>query len=81
MVMSRCMQWHEIREKYPPEDTWLLVRNSAGFYAAVNEITENTRSGEFRGWTISPEQENLVIDDIQYWAVIEPPNKKKKVSA
>jgi len=64
------MNWHNIKDNDPPEETWILVRNSAGFYAAVNEVTVNTRSEEFKGWTLTPEEECLVISDIVEWTEI-----------
>lgn len=43
--------------------TWILVRNSRGFYAAVNQITVNTRDNLIRGYSVAPAQEKLLISD------------------
>ena len=65
------MIWKDIKTyEQPEEETWILVRNSAGFYAAVNEITFNTQTDGFRGWTNTPEEETLVISDIVEWTEI-----------
>jgi len=65
------MIWKDIKTYDQPDvETWVLVRNSAGFYAAVNEVTVNIRSEEYRGWAITPEEETLVISDIIEWTEI-----------
>jgi hypothetical protein len=68
------MTWNYIGDSFPPVDSWILVRNSAGFYAAVNEVTVNTSTGELKGWVITPEEETWVVGDITHWAIILPPN-------
>lgn len=45
------------------DDEWILVRNSQGFYAAVNQLTINTRDNLIRGYSVTPEKEELLISD------------------
>ena len=67
------MKWIDIRNKPAPAgghyDTWILVKNSAGYHAAVNELVEDG-SGNVYGYVMTPEDEKKVISGITYWAWI-----------
>lgn len=74
--------WKKITEKeffhpdqeseLPFDDTWILVRNSQGFYAAVNQISVNTKDNLIRGYSVTPEEEKLLIsDEVLEWMEID----------
>lgn len=65
-------QWKEISEQNPiPSFIWILVKNSTGFMAAVNEICAPTKpNGDFVGYVLTPESEMMIISGITHWAEI-----------
>lgn len=68
---GRMTKWYDIRKTLPPDDTWILVRNSAGYYAAVNDTAGNPITGQMQGWVITPEEEHMIIRGFDEWAFIE----------
>ena len=63
--------WHAVTDGAVPCFKWILVKNSNGFMAAVNEVTYNDKTGDFNGWTLTPEEEMHVISCITHWVSIE----------
>ncbi|MBI3545077.1 MAG: hypothetical protein HY081_00570 [Gammaproteobacteria bacterium] len=62
--------WHAVTDVEIPCFKWILVKNTSGFMAAVNEVTHNKETGDINGWTLTPEEETHVISCITHWANI-----------
>lgn len=62
--------WLDAFDGNVPSMKWILVKNTAGFMAAVNEVVFNNTTREFSGYVLTPEREEKVISCITHWAKI-----------
>lgn len=66
----RKTAWFETKDGNVPTFKWILVRNSTGFMAAVNEVVYSPETETFYGYVLTPEEERNVISHITHWANI-----------
>ena len=63
-------EWNDINTNLPEDDEWVLVVNSAGFYAACNLIYRSERAPElgYMGATETAEQyRSPLLTNITHW--------------